>query len=191
MDMKINEINAEKNAVCTLQDNVNPSSGELAQGNFICTVKLTSDEYSKTDFDSVTISPENEEINGVNDLDETLSNPKKTDEAIKKIKEKKANGEDITDLENIVDYYEEEVKITPLFTIDSISNIEKCSSSGKFTLIGSFSDDISESMKFDLTLAYPSNEVKCEFDEAEKGEKIEMTCKLHKSFKLAESIVIE
>ena len=189
MEMEINKVITEKNAVCTLQNNVSPNSGELVQGNFICTVQLTSDEYSNTDFDTVRISPENEEINGVSDLDDILSNPKKTDEAIQAIRARRANGEDITDLEYIADYYEEEVKPTPLFTIDNI-NIEKCSS-GKFILTGYFSDDMSESMKFDLTLTYPLTEVKCEFDEAEKNEVIEMTCKLHSSFSLVESILIE
>ena len=75
--MKINKIKTEKDAVCSLQDNVNQNSGELAQGNFIFAVQLTPDEYSNIDFDTVRISPENEEINGVSDLDETLSNPKK------------------------------------------------------------------------------------------------------------------
>jgi hypothetical protein len=46
-------------------------------------------------------------------------------------------------------------------------------------------------MKFDFTLTYPLTEVKCEFDEAEKNEVIEMTCKLHTSFSLVESILIE
>ena len=78
----------EKDAICILQDNVIPNNVKLAQGNFICSVKLTSDEYNNTDFDSIRISPENEEINGINDLDEVLYNPKKTDEAIQKIKEK-------------------------------------------------------------------------------------------------------
>ena len=63
MEMEINKVITEKNAVCTLQNNVSPNSGELVQGNFICTVQLTSDEYSNTDFDTVRISPENEEIN--------------------------------------------------------------------------------------------------------------------------------
>ena len=99
-------------------------------------------------------------------------------------------GEQITDLEYIVDYFEEEVKPTPLFTISEI-DMNKCKSNGKFILTGSFSDDIDESIKFDFNLAYPANEVKCEFDEATKGQTIEMTCKLHSAFSLAESIIIE
>ena len=119
-----------------------------------------------------------------------LYNPKRTDEAFQKIKLKKQKGEEITDLENIVYYLEEEVKIIPINNIESII-IEKCSSFGKFTLIGSFSEDITKSMKFDFVLTYSSNEVKCEFDKAVKGEKIEMICKLHYSFELVESILIE
>ena len=190
MLMDISGSSTEKEATCVLQEAVSPSSGSLAQGNFICTVQLTSDEFSKTNFDTVSVSPENEEINGVNDLDETLSNPKKTDEKIKEIKARRDRGEQITDLENIVDYFEEEVKPTPLFTISEI-DMNKCKSNGKFILTGSFSDDIDESIKFDFNLAYPANEVKCEFDEATKGQTIEMTCKLHSAFSLAESIIIE
>ena len=190
MEIIINGMKEEKDAICILQDNVIPNNVKLAQGNFICSVKLTQDEYNNTDFDSIRISPENEEINGINDLDDVFYNPKKTDEAIQKIKEKKIKGEEITDLENVVDYLEEEEKVIPIFNIESI-NMEKCSSSGIFTLTGSFSEDITESMIFDFALTYPSNEVKCELDEAEKGEKIEMTCKFHSSFELVESILIE
>ena len=96
---------------------------------------------------------------------------------IQAIKAKKARGEGITDLEYITDYDEEEVKSTTLLTIDTI-NVEKCSS-GKFFLNGYFSDDMTKSMKFDLTLTYSLTEVKCEFDEAEKKNVIEMTCKFH------------
>ena len=110
---------------------------------------------------------------------------------LKKLKKKKIKGEEITDLENVVDYLEEkELKILLIFNIESI-NMKKCSSTGKFTLIGSFSDDITESIIFDFILTYPSNEIKCELDKAEKSEKIEISCKLHSSFELVESILIE
>ena len=75
-------------------------------------MQLTSSEYSNTDFESVSVSSDNAEINGVNDLDETLSSPMKTDKAIEAIKKKKQNGETITDLADIVDYYEEEFKLS-------------------------------------------------------------------------------
>ena len=190
MEMYINEIYTEKNAVCILENDVNPNSGELAKGNFLCTVKLTSDEYNNIDFDSIKVSSENEEINGLNGFDDDLYYPKKTDETIKLIREKKANGEDIYDLENIIDYYEEDTPMIPFFTINSI-NASECSSEGKFIMSGYFSEDMNESLKFDFFLDYPASEVKCEFDEAEKNEIIEMTCKLHFNFRLVESFIIE
>ena len=190
IEIIINNIKEEKDTICILQDNANPNNGKFVQGNSICTIKLTEDKYNNTEFDRIRIFPENEEINGVKDLDDVLYNPKRTDEAFQKIKLKKQKGEEITDLENIVYYLEEEVKIIPINNIESII-IEKCSSFGKFTLIGSFSEDITKSMKFDFVLTYSSNEVKCEFDKAVKGEKIEMICKLHSSFELVESILIE
>ena len=33
-------------------------------------------------------------------------------------------------------------------------------------------------MKFDLPLTYPSAEIKCEFDEANANEKMEIVCKI-------------
>ena len=190
MDIKINGAKTEKNANCILQDDVSPNSGELFQGNFICSVQLSEDEYDNTDFDSISVSKDNAEINGVNDLDETLSNPKKTDELIEDIKRRKENGEEITDLANIVDYFEEKVEVTPLFSISSI-NIDSCSSTGKFIITGSFSDDIKESIKFDFVLTYPSSEINCQFDEANKNENINITCKSYDAFYKVEKILIE
>ena len=190
MEMKIDGAKTEKNAVCLLQDDVKPNSGELSQGNFVCTVQLTSSEYSNTDFESVIVSSDNAEINGVNDLDETLSSPMKTDKAIEAIKKKKQNGESVTDLADIVDYYEQEVKPTPLFTISSV-NMDKCSTNGKFTIRGSFSDDMNDSIKFDFYMTYPSSEVNCEFNGAKKSDTIEMTCKVYTEFNSVEKILIE
>ena len=190
MEMKIDGAKTEKNAVCLLQDDIKPNSGELSQVNFVCTVQLTSSEYSNTDFESVIVSSDNAEINGVNDLDETLSSPMKTDKAIEAIKKKKQNGESVTDLADIVDYYEQEVKPTPLFTISSV-NMDKCSTNGKFTIRGSFSDDMTDSIKFDFYITYPSSEVNCEFNGAKKSDTIEMTCKVYTEFNSVEKILIE
>ena len=190
MEMKINEAKTEKNAVCILQDNIKPNSGELSQGNFVCTVQLTSSEYSSTNFESVSVSSDNAEINGVNDLDETLSSPMKTDAAIESIKKKKQNGEEITDLADIVDYYEEEIKPTPIFTISSV-NMDKCNTNGKFIIQGTFSDDMTDSIKFDFYMTYPLSEINCEFNGAKKSDTIEMTCKVYTEFNSVEKILIE
>ena len=82
MNLRINGDLVKKNSSCILQDDVTASIRELSQGNFICSVKLSSSEYTNTDFGNITVSKENEEINDVSDLDDVLSNPYKTDLAI-------------------------------------------------------------------------------------------------------------
>ena len=106
------------------------------------------------------------------------------------MKRKKANNEEIPELGNIVDFYEEEVKITPSFIIDSV-DMDECGTTGKFIFKGSFTDDITESIKFDLLMTYPESEVKCEYIEAKKNENVEMTCKVHEGFKSVEALIIE
>ena len=189
MDVKMNNEKIVKNATCTLQDDVSPNSGGLAQGNFICSVQLTQAEYSITDFEEIQISAENEEINGVSDLDATVSNPFKTDKALEEIKRKKANKEDISEYADVIDYYEEEVEIRPIFTIENLY-MDGCENTGIFYLEGSFSDGI-ESMKFDLVLTYPLTEIKCEFNSVNKNEKMNMTCKVYVGFENVENILFE
>jgi len=58
----------------------------IAQGNFKCSVSLTSTEYKKTNFKMIKISSNNDIISGVTDLDEVASNPYRTDEFIKDVK---------------------------------------------------------------------------------------------------------
>ena len=189
MDVKMNNEKIVKNATCTLQDDVSPNSGGLAQGNFICSVQLTQAEYSITDFEEIQISAENEEINGVSDLDATVANPFKTDKALEEIKRKKANKEDISEYADVIDYYEEEVEIRPIFTIENLY-MDGCENTGIFYLEGSFSDGI-ESMKFDLVLTYPLTEIKCEFNSVNKNEKMNMTCKVYVGFENVENILFE
>ena len=189
MDVKMNNEKIVKNATCALHDDVSPNSGGLAQGNFICSVQLTQAEYSITDFEEIQISAENEEINGVSDLDATVANPFKTDKALEEIKRKKANKEDISEYADVIDYYEEEVEIRPIFTIENLY-MDGCENTGIFYLEGSFSDGI-ESMKFDLVLTYPLTEIKCEFNSVNKNEKMNMTCKVYVGFENVENILFE
>jgi len=190
MDVIINEDIVEKNATCVLEEDVSPNGGELAQGNFICSVKLSSSEYQNTNFENTTVSVENAEINGAADLDRTTSSPYKTDQAIAEIRRKKANNETINELADIYDYYEEDIKITPVFNITSIE-LDNCASQGKLILRGYFSDEIDLSIKFDLLLTYPLTEMKCELDKAKKNEPIEIVCKVHIGFGLVEAFIIE
>lgn len=50
--------------------------------------------------------------------------------------------------------------------------MDECGTTGKFIFKGSFTDDITESIKFDLLMTYPESEVKCEYIEANKNENV-------------------
>ena len=190
MIVPINEKNNEKTAICTLEKDVSPNSGEFAQANFLCSLNLTSSEYINTDFEEITVSTENEEINGLDKYDDIFLNPYKTDKEIEKIKDKKRRGEQIKELENIIDYYEEEVKFPPGFIIDSIDT-DECKTKGLFKFTGRFSDDFEKSVRTDLFLNYPLSEAKCEFEGAKKNNKKEIVCKVHEGFKLVEAFMLE
>ena len=84
----------------------------------------------------------------------------------------------------------EDIKITPFFNIDSI-NMDNCAKQGKLILKGSFSDDIDLSIKFDLLLTYPLEEMKCEIDKPKKNEQVEVVCKVHIGFYSVETFIIE
>ena len=50
MNVPINKKTNEKTAICTLEKDVSPNSGEFVQANFLCSPNLTSSEYMNTDF---------------------------------------------------------------------------------------------------------------------------------------------
>ena len=190
MNVFINKIKTEKNAICLLEKDVSPSNGGLQQGNFICTVNLNDEEYKNTNFTTISISPNNDEISGVSDLDEVNSNPYKTDEFIKDVKNQKSNGQKVNELTDIIDYYSENKKIAPTLNIESI-DINDCHNKGKIYIEGTLSDDINEKIKFDLPLTYPTAEIKCEIDKFSKNTKINIECKSQTKFEGFENIIIE
>ena len=186
----INQIKTEKNAICILENNVSPNNGLIEQGNFKCTLNLTNDEYNKADFKTISISLNNDNINGVSDLDEITANPYKTDEFIKEVNNKKSKGEKLNNITDIFDYYSENIKFSPILNIDSI-NIDDCQNKGKLYLIGKLSDDINQKMIFDLPLTYPNTEIKCELEKVKKDANINITCKTQTKFENIENIIIE
>ena len=190
MNVPINNKINEKIAICTLENDVSPNNGEFVQANFLCSINLTYSEYINTDFEEITISKDNEEFNGLDKYDDIFLNPYKTDKEIERVKNKKQKGEKIKELENIIDYYEEEVKMPPGFTIDSI-DMDQCKNEGIFKFTGRFSDEIQKSVRTDVFLNYPLNEAKCEFEETKKNNKKEMVCKVHEGFKLVEAFMLE
>ena len=189
MNVYINKIKNEKNAICILENDAK-SNGGLVQGNFKCTVSLSNDEYKNIDFTTITISNNNEDISGISDLDEITSNPYKTDEFIKEIKDKKSKGQKINELTDIIDYYSEKSNIIPILDIQSI-NINDCHNKGKLYIIGKLSENINKKIKFDLPLTYPTEEIKCELDETKKNSRVTITCKSQNKFDNFDTIIIE
>ena len=187
----VNNEKIDRTIDCILQNNVNPGNGQT-QGNFLCSAdKNTNDYWNSIDFSniSVSLSPNNDNIGGVAELDETSANPSKTDEEISKIKEKKQNNEEINSLTNVIDYYEENNEINT-FTLESI-DVDKCNTTGKLKIKGSFSNDFEEEINFNLPLTYPSVELKCELKKVTQKTVINIECKSKSDFKSVDSIVIE
>ena len=191
MDVEIKGKYTEKNANCILEEDAYPSDGSLVQGIFSCSVSLSTSEYRNTDFTTIKISQNNDKIGGLSNLNEILENPYRTDLAIKKIKEKRANNEYINELADIIDYKEEKAKINPLFNVDYIKDWDTCGKTGILILVGTLTDDITEDIKFDLPLTYPDDELKCEMASSKKNDKIEIVCKSLFGFKNVENIIFE
>ena len=186
-----NKENKEKQIDCVLEINIDPKNGR-AQGNFLCSVDKDKDEsWKNVNFDniSINISPNNDIISGIPSIDEISANPSKTDEEIKKIKEKRQNNENVNVLTNIVDYYSVKTEINTLTLIEI--DINSCDSTGKLTFIGSSLNDIEENINFDLPLTYPNSELKCEIKKVKKYTNTSIKCYAQIEFKLVEQIIIE
>ncbi|MBO6244505.1 MAG: PT domain-containing protein, partial [Clostridia bacterium] len=133
INVNINE-NEEKPINCILEDSINPQQGQT-QGNFLCSVNKNQNElWKNVNYQniSVSVSPNNDIISGVDSLDETSANPSKTDDEIEKIKEKKQNNETVNSLTEVVDYYSENVEVNTL-TLNNI-NMDSCNTTGQLTL---------------------------------------------------------
>ena len=170
----------EKDAIC-----------KLVKTNFKCEVTLESEEFSKIDFknvESIKISPENEEISGISDLEEYQISPLATDIAINETK----NGNS-TDLAQCIDYSLEENQniATPSFEIISIRDPSILKEKGKLRIIGKFSEDIPDKMVFEIPLTYPEIKLKCKVIKATANEEVEIICKTQKEFKHIKDFVFE
>ena len=185
-----------KNATCKLKSAVSPNDGSQVQGDFDCETKVESDEYKNinfTDPESISISSNNPEISGVSENEDTQLSPLSTDKAIEETKEAKEKNETLTDLAEALDYSEEENKnkLPPTFIPEKLLLTDKPCSKGKFKIKGKFTSDVTEEMKFNLPLSYPTSKIKCKIDEAKANEEVEVNCKVEKSFKKIKSLVFE
>ena len=192
----IKGVKTEKEATCKLQSAVNPGENSSTQGDFLCEGKVKEEEYKEVNFEdsqSVTVSPENEEIAGVSDLTDGQDSPIETDAGIKEYNEAKDSNATISELAEVVDYYEEENKnkVPPTFQITRIEDDAQSRKKGKIKLFGKFSQDISKELKFVLPLTFPSSKIKCKVDEAKKDEEVELECKVQNEFSKCKNFVFE
>ena len=187
-------VKKEKEATCTLKDDVAVNGDKPSQGNFECVVTVEEEEYKEinaTDTESIKISTENEGISGVYEVDNNLS-PLAIDNAINETKAKIEANETMTELGQCLDYSEPENmnKEPPSLDIISVSNLEQAKY-GKLTLKVKFSEAITEETTFDLPLSYPQVEIKCKVIKADKDEEVDISCKSQAKFKLVEKFVFE
>ena len=189
----IGESKKEKDAECTLQNDVQIQEGKQFQGSFKCEVKVEESEYKEIQFndtESIKVSTDNSEVGGIKEEDGNLS-PLATEQAINETIAQIEANETITELGECLDYSVEENinKEPPSLEITSFSNIKNMN--GKVTVLGKFSSDITEEMTFEIPLSYPQVELKCKVDSAKKDEEVEMICKTQQNFKLVNRFVIE
>ena len=181
----------QKDAICKFEGDI--KEGPKTKGNFKCEVILEKEEYLKIDFkdvESIKISPENEEISGISDLENNQTSPLATDIAINETKNN--NDGNSTDLGECIDYSLEENQNTPpSFEISSIRDPTILDEKGKLRIIGKFSEDIPEQMEFEVPLTYPSVKLRCKVVKAKANEEVEIICKTQNEFKKIKNFIFE
>ena len=170
----------EKNATCELNEAVT-TSNEPVQGDFKCTV--TFEEGEEIPPENLTVSTNNENIGGCEDLTEEEASPNATDSAIAESAELNNSLAITYDLSN--EDNKNNTNITPpTFTINSI-NVDRCKKKGKIKLTGTFDQDITEEITFELSLSFPLTDIKCTVENATADTETEITCKIQKVKKFA------
>ena len=180
MVMDIGNVEKEKTATCKLDESVSAGK-QVIQGNFICTVELDPSE-GKLKPSTIALSKDNSEISGISDLDEVSLSPKLTDDAIAETNKRKENGEPINDLSLVPDYYNEKISPPPVLILDSI-DADSCEDKGILKIKGKIEGaDITEEMKIDLPLAYPTSSLKCDIDIPNENGDIEANCAVQTAY---------
>ena len=183
-----NATEIEKNATCVLKEDVSPSNGSPIQGDFDCSVSLTDEEDKSVGSNyELSVSPDNGDIGGCAELTEQEKSPRLTDLAIAESKEK---GDD--SLGKVLDFSVTENKEykPPSFEVTSF-NLSSCAETGKFKVKGTFSEDITEELTFNIPFSFPSSEIKCTVKNVTKDEEVEIKCKVQKGFRKVKSFVLE
>ena len=131
-----------KTAECTISSAVNPSEGQVVKVIYECKIESLEEVYTSLRFNS------SEDIAGVPTEDEVALNPVLTDQAIEN--------------KEVIDG--EEAVVPPTFVVDEEDHSE-CSTSGKFVIKGTLSEEISIATKFTIPLTYPEGiSITCSLD---------------------------
>ena len=71
--------------------------------------------------------------------------------------------------------------------------MDGCNTRGKLTVTGTFSEEITEEMTFDLPFSFPKAKAKCTVDEAQANTEVQIICKMNKvrKFLKFKSFIIE
>ena len=176
---------SEEIATCKIEKESQTNLGNI-QGVFKCEVKLDAAKYNRINFTdpySIKISPNNDKISGISELEEDEASPIAT--------QNKIDNPGETDLDQCIDYSNDMYINTfpPSIQINSI-NDKECSRKGKLKMTGTFSDGINGELTFFLPLSYPSSQIKCTIKNAKAGEK-EFKCKIQKEFYGVQKLIVE
>ena len=166
----------EKNATCVLKADV-ASSEKAVQGDFDCTVQL--DNGENVPAENLTVSTtDNNEIGGCDELSEEEASPNKTDAAIEE--SKSLNNSLAITYDLSIEENKNNKNITPpTFNIKKIDS-GLCARKGKMIVTGTFDQDITEELTFEIPLSFPMTDIKCTVESATANTQVDLTCKIQK-----------
>ena len=157
---------------CSLESDVTPPEGQVAQGNFRCTLNGLTEPYFSLKLNS------SDSVSSIPIDDEVALDPVLTADAIEKGK--------------ILDYSleenQKEDKIPAIFNSKMIEE-DTCGNNGKFLIKGILSKNLKNDLKFNLPVTYPEGcSLVCEVTNKEAGES-QISCQVDMSFYNMEVII--
>lgn len=157
---------------CSLASDVTPPEGQVAQGNFKCTLNGLTEPYYSLKLNSSDL------VSSIPTNDEVSLDPLLTAEAIEKGK--------------ILDYSleenQKEDKLPAIFISQMIEE-DSCASNGKFLIKGKLSKKIKNDLKFNLPVTYPEScSLVCEVANKEAGES-QISCQIDRDIDKTEVII--
>ena len=151
----------QKEVECKIQSAVTLGDNDQAQAEFLCEIEDAGIEYTELELSY------SESIAGIPYDDETLLNPKKTDDAIND-PDSELFGRDYSD-ENYGNFY-------PLMFSISAINSSQAADEGIFTLQAKFARATDEEYEFTIPLTYPKGKAICSIPITEANTLADIIC---------------